>query len=349
MSINLPDARELTDEVLEAIRLRALHGCELGYSESEVANLLGVCRETVSRWWSAFQTAGLESVPHDRSGRPVGSGRKLSDEQARHLQERIADHSPEDWGIASPLWSRRAVQQLIAQEYDLRMPLRTVGEYLKRWGYRPKRPQRKARRQDPEEVRDWLENTYPAIAARARQDGAEIHWCDETGVDANEHCGRGYALVGQTPLLKVPDAHIRMNLITTITNAGKVRFMTYKQTMTAAVFLMFLSRLLQGAPKKIFLMVDRLKAHDAAAVAAWVAERKDRIELFYLPRRSPELNPVEYLNNDMKGGVNANKLPDTQKELRSNIQGFMQRLVNLPKHVMNYFQHPSIEYAADVV
>ena len=347
MSINLPDARELTDEVLDAIRLRALHGCELGYTESEVADLLGVCRETVSRWWSAFQDGGLESIPHERTGRPVGSGRKLNEEQARHLQAMIDDHSPEDWGIASPLWTRRAVRQLIAQEYGLRMPLRTVGEYLKRWGYSPKKPRRKARRQDPEEVKKWLENTYPAIAAQAKQEDAEIHWCDETGVGANEYSGRGYAPVGQTPEMKVSGERFRMNLITTITNEGKVRFMTYKETMKASVFLVFLSRLLQGANKKILLIVDRLKAHDAAVVDAWVAARRDRIELFYLPRRSPELNPVEYLNNDLKGGVNASKLPDNQRELRSNIQGFMHKLVNLPAHIMSYFDHPCIQYAAD--
>jgi predicted DNA-binding protein (UPF0251 family) len=53
MTLSLPDARQLSDEVLEALRLRALHGCELGFTESDLAELLGVSRETVSRWWSA--------------------------------------------------------------------------------------------------------------------------------------------------------------------------------------------------------------------------------------------------------------------------------------------------------
>jgi len=59
----------------------------------------------------------------------------LSDAEADRMQEWIAHHSPEDWGIATSLWSRCAVQQLILQQYDLMMPLRTAGEYLKRWGY----------------------------------------------------------------------------------------------------------------------------------------------------------------------------------------------------------------------
>src|SRR5436305_11119733 len=63
MAIPLPDARELSDEVLEALRLRALHGCELGFTEADIADLLGVCRETVSRWWSAYAHEGLDALP----------------------------------------------------------------------------------------------------------------------------------------------------------------------------------------------------------------------------------------------------------------------------------------------
>src|SRR6516164_8397932 len=82
MAIPLPDSRELPDEVLEALRMRALHGCELGFTEAEIADLLGVSRETVSRWYSAYTHGGLDALPHERTGRPLGSGRFLSEEQA---------------------------------------------------------------------------------------------------------------------------------------------------------------------------------------------------------------------------------------------------------------------------
>src|SRR5262245_6626035 len=107
MAVSLPDARELSDEILQALRLRALHGCELGYTEGEVADLLGVSRESVCRWWSAYTTDGLDALPHERTGRPRGSGRTLTDEQASHLQQLIDSHSPEKVGIKAPLWSRR--------------------------------------------------------------------------------------------------------------------------------------------------------------------------------------------------------------------------------------------------
>ncbi len=132
-----------------------------------------------------------------RSGRPLGSGRALSDAQAEHLQQLVRTHQPEELGIAAPLWTRRAVRDLIRKEFDLDLAERTVGRYLKRWGFTAKRPRRRARDQDPEEVRQWLEETYPAIEARAEREGAEIHWGDEVGVAADQQPARGYAPQGE--------------------------------------------------------------------------------------------------------------------------------------------------------
>jgi transposase len=346
MAVSLPDARQLSDEVLEALRLRAVRGCELGFTEADVAELLGVARETVSRWWAAYRAGGAEALPHDRTGRPPGSGRTLTDAQAQQLQELLDTNHPEALGIAAPLWTRRAVRELIRRECGAAMPVRTVGEYLKRWGYTPQKPRRHARRQDPAEVRDWLANEYPLLRDRAAREGAEIHWCDETGAGANEPPGRGYARRGTTPSLEVSGERFRVNLVSTITNQGKVRFMTYTSTLTAAVFLRFLEQLLRGARKKIFLILDRHPAHEAAAVAEWVAQHEGRLELFWLPRRAPELNADEYLNNDLKGQVNAAHMPDTRQELESNFRRFMQTLKELPSHVKSYFQHPKVQYAA---
>ena len=346
MAIILPDARELSDDVLEALRLRALRGCELGLSEVEVAAVLGVARETVCRWWTAYADHGVTALPKRRSGRPMGSGRMLTDVQAEHLQRLLRSHQPEDLGIAAPLWTRRAVRDLIRQEYDLELAERTVGRYLSRRGFTAKRPRRHARDQDPEEVRLWLEETYPAIAARAEREGAEIHWGDEVGVAADHQPARGYAPRGEPATQDVPDPHIRANQISTITNQGEIWFMTYTQTMTAALFIVFLERLLRATTGKVFLIVDRLRAHMTPAVRAWVAAHHERIEVFHLPRYAPELNPDEYLNNDLKGGVNATGLPRDKTEVRSHIQEFMRRLLHLPEHVMGYFQHPCVQYAS---
>src|SRR5882757_9052593 len=116
MAVTLPDARQLSDDVLDALRVRALNGRELGFTEADLANLLGVSRETVCRWWSAYAARGIDALPHHRTGRPLGTGRFLSDEQARHVQRLLDEKSPEELGIPAPLWNRRAVRDLIDQE-----------------------------------------------------------------------------------------------------------------------------------------------------------------------------------------------------------------------------------------
>ena len=243
MAISLPDARQLSDEVLEALRLRALRGCELGFTEADVADLLGVSRETVCRWWTAYAAGGLEALPGDRTGRPVGSGRTLSDEQARRIQDLIDDHSPEELGIAAALWTRKAVRDLIRKEYGIDMPVRTVGEYLKRWGYTAKVPRRHAKDQDPEEVRRVAGGDLPGD----RASGPPARGPRSTGATrpaprpTSSRAGATPA-TGHPARIEVPKPHIRMNLIATISNEGEVHFLTYKETMTAALFITFLER-----------------------------------------------------------------------------------------------------------
>ena len=116
--------------------------------------------------------------------------------------------------------------------------------------------------------------------------------------------------------------------------------------MTAALFLVFLGRLLRSTTGKVFLIIDRLRAHKTPEVLEWLAKHRDRIEVFYLPRSAPERNADEYLNNDLKEKVSEAGLPHNKQEARSRIQAFMRKLLHLPEHVMSYFQHPSVQYAA---
>jgi transposase len=257
MAIELPDGRELSDEALEILRLRALRGIELGFSEVDLAEILGVCHETISRWWTAYRADGLDSLPGDRTGRPLGSGRFLSDEQALGIQRLIDENTPDKLGIPHALWTRRAVAALIEKEFDVALAERTVGEYLRRWGYTSKKPARRAKKQDPDEVREWLEETYPAIEQRAKEEDAEILWTDEVGVAADHHPGCGYAREGERATMEVPGPHIRVNQISAISNEGTVRFMTYKGSLDAAVFLLFLGKLIEGATRKIILILRR--------------------------------------------------------------------------------------------
>ncbi len=226
------------------------------------------------------------------------------------------------------------------------MPIRTVGEYLKRWGFTPQKPLKKAYEQNPKAVQKWKEEEYPAIHKRAKGEGAEIHWGDETGIRSDCQHGRGYAPRGKTPVQRIPAKRSSTNLISTVTNQGKVRFMGYRGSMNAEVLIEFFKQLLKEANQKIFLILDNLRVHHAKVVKAWLEKHTDQIELFFLPSYSPELNPDEYLNCDLKAGVHSKVSAKTQEALEKNVFEHMKMLQESPERVRKYFQHPSIAYAA---
>jgi transposase len=346
MAIELPDGRTESNEVLEALRLRAVAAREKGYAVVDIAAILGVREETVSRWCVKYEQGGQQALPGDRTGRPVGSGRLVGPEQEEAIQRLIDEKTPKDLGIEQALWTRAAVRELIKQQTGQDLPIRTVGEYLNRWGYTPQKPVRKSYKQDPKEVAEWLETKYPDIEKRAAQEGGEIHWGDETGVRSTCQHSRGYARPQNTPELKLPGNRFSVNMISTVTNQGKVRWMIYPGKMNACVFILFLTRLIASADKKVFLIVDHLSVHEANAVGEWLADKKDKIEVFYLPKYAPERNPDEYLNCDIKVNINTDGLPKDREELKDKLHRFMQKLAKLPKRVASYFKHKLIQYAA---
>jgi len=346
MAVEVPDGRTLSNEVLEALRVRAVAAREQGYPVVEIAAILGVREETVSRWCVKYERGGQQALPGDRTGRPVGSGRRLDFQQEEAIQRLIDEKTPQDLGIPSALWTRAAVRELIKQKAGQDMPIRTVGEYLSRWGYTPQKPVKKSYKQDPKEVQEWLDTKYPEIERRAAQEGGEIHWGDETGVRSTCQHGRGYARPQNTPEVKLPGNRFSVNMISTITNRGKVRWMIYPGKMNAVVFILFLTRLIASADKKVFLIVDHLGVHEAALVDEWLADKKGQIEVFYLPKYTPERNPDEYLNCDVKANVNADGLPRDREELKGKLHRFMQKLAKLPRRIASYFKHKLIQYAA---
>jgi transposase len=346
MAIELPDGRCESNGVLDALRVRAVRARELGYAVVDIAAILGVREETVSRWCSRYDRGGREALPGDRTGRPIGSGRLPTGEREQRIREAIETQCPEKLEIPSALWTRQAVQDLIEQQVGIRLPIRTAGEDLRRLGFTPQKPVRKAYKQDPEAVAEWLEKKYPEIERRATKEGGGIHRGDETGVRSTCQHSRGYARPGEAPELIVPGSRFGVNMIATITNQGEVRWMIYTGKMNAALFIVFLTRLIAGATKRVFLIVDHLSVHEAAAVDEWLADKKDRIEVFYLPKYAPGRNPDEYLNCDVKANINTGGLPKDREELHGKLHRFMQRLAKLPARIASYFEHKCIAYAA---
>lgn len=342
------DARSLKKDAQQLLRDQAIRLREGGKTYDEIAALLGVHRGSVCRWYKLYEREGPAGVRIQRRGRPLGSHRSLDAGQEAALRKMLTDKTPDQLKLPFALWTQRAVIELIHHLWGLEMPRRTVGEYLKRWGFTPQKPLKRAYEQQPQSVQKWLKEEYPGIAARAKAEGAEIHWGDETGLRSDSQHGRSYAPRGQTPVIRLSAKRESINLISTVTNLGKVRFMIYQETMNADVLIQFLRRLIKDAGRKIFLVLDNLRVHHSKKVKAWLAEESvaQKIEVFYLPSYSPELNPDEYLNCDLKAGVHSGPPARSKEDLRKKTYNHLRMVQRRPERVRKYFKHPRIAYAA---
>lgn len=273
----------------------------------------------------------LDSAPQmlegmSRGGRPQGGLRALTAKEDRRAQTLICGKCPDQLSLSFALWMRAAIRELIRREFDIRLSVRGVGECVAWWGYTPQKAARRAYERDDAAVKDWLSIEYPKIKARAKRVNAEISWGDETGVRSDESRHRGYAPPGQTPIIRIPARRKSLSMIAAVTNQGKVRFMIYPGGLSPQRLIVFMQWLVKDARRKVFLILDNLNVYKARAVREWLDAHVDRIEVFYLPPYSPELNPSEYFNGDLKGEIQRGIPPKDVKDLKWTLLSHSRRI-----------------------
>ena len=340
------DARSLPQAAQEELRRRAVKLVDEGRTQTEVAALLGVTRQAVGNWLRARRRGGEQALAARRRGRR-GGHTKLSDEQQQKIARLIVGNNPDQLKLPGFLWTRALVRDLITRECGIELGEDTVGRYLRAWGFSPQKPMRRAYEQSDEAVRRWLEVPYPAIEKRARRERAEILWADESGLRSDHSAGRTWAPVGQTPVTKGTGKRFRANMIAAISNTGTLRFRVFDERFTGPLFLDFLKRLAKdNKGRKIMLILDGHPAHRARIVRDWVAANPDLIELHFLPGYSPELNPAECLNQDVKTNALGKRRPLNASELKADVRRFLRSRQRQPARVARYFLERHVTYAA---
>jgi transposase len=287
--------------------------------------------------------AGLASGPR---GPAPGTGRFLSAQQEADTQALICRHLPDAWGLPYALWSRAAVQMLVEQRCGVRLAVRSMGTYLARWGFTAQKPLRRAYEQSAEAVQRWLSHEYPAIVARAKQEKGTVFWGDETGLRSDDVRGRSFAPRGRTPVVRPCRKRAGVGLISALTNKGELRWKILDGAIKAPALIRFLQRLIREASGKVFLILDNLPVHRARLVQNWLAERRAEIEVFHLPPYSPELNPDEGLNADLKQAVTRKPPARSKGDLKRNLISHMRSLSKRPGRIRSYFGHHAFRYAA---
>jgi transposase len=340
------DMRKLASAAQEERRRQVIGLRRSGASYAAIAAQVGLSPTGVFDICKRFDAKGETGLLSGKRGRKPDEQRLLTTAQEAEIKRLICRHMPDDLGLDFALWSRAAVSALIQRQYGVRLAVRTTGKYLARWGFTAQKPLRRAYEQQPAVVRDWLRQGYPAIVARARRTRGVIFWGDETGLRADDVRGRSYAPRGKTPVVRPTPRRIGLGLISAISNRGELRWKVLDGAIKAPVLIDFLQRLIKDARRKLFLILDRLPVHRAAVVRDWLARHTAKIEVSYLPSYSPELNPDEGLNADLKQHVTRKAPMRSKQQLKQAAISHMRRLAKSPARVRSYFRQKSVRYAA---
>lgn len=341
------DARRLTPEAQFEIRRQAIRLYEAGTSNKEIAKRLEVDANTVGNWIFKFRDGGLDSLKPRKRGPKLTTKLKISVEIQAVIRLKLIDKTPEQYKLEFALWTREAVSELIKQETGLELDRRLVGDYLKRWGFTPQRPAKRAYQRSDKKVQAWLEDDYPEIEAAAKKEGAQIQWTDEAGIKSHDHRGRGYAPKGKTPLRKHNPSYEKINMISSVTNLGELTWMCYEERFTTRVFHRYLKKLIQKAEgRKQYVILDNLSVHHSKLIKRWARRYPTLIELKYLPSYSPDLNPDEYFNCDLKTELAKRPERRTKGKWNSTVKDCLTKLEDMPERVKSYFKAESIAYAA---
>jgi transposase len=341
------DARSLPGAAQAALRDRAVRAVLDGMTQVEAARVFGVHPNAVNRWIKRYREGGFQGLAERRRGRRPGEQPALAASQQQEVVALVRETTPDQLGLAGFLWTREAIAELIAQRYGVWLARTTVGGYLRGWGFSPQKPQHRALEQNPAAVRRWLEEAFPAIRAQAKREGGVVLWLDEMGVRSDAAAGRSWAPVGQTPVIKRTGKRFRVNMLSAISNAGLLRFRLFVGSFNGPVFIDFLGRLLRDCGgRKVHLIVDGHPVHRAKLVSAWVGGHADQIQLHFLPGYSPELNPVELLNHDVKANAAGRRRPRSAGELRKELRGYLRRRQRQPEVLIGFFDYPTTRYAA---
>ena len=231
------DARSLPEAAQAALRNRAVRAVLGGMTQAQAARVFGVHPNAVNRWIKRYRQGGFQGLSARRRGRRAGEQAALTGPQQQEVIALVRETTPDQLGLPGFLWTREAVAELIARRYGVRLARTTMGAYLRGWGFSPQKPQRRALEQNPAAVRRWLTQDYPAICAQARREGGVVLWLDEMGVRSDAAAGRSWAPVGQTPVIKGTGKRFRVNMVSAISNAGRLRFRLFTGSFTGAVFI----------------------------------------------------------------------------------------------------------------
>ena len=337
------DGRKLAHSTLEELRVRAVERVQAGESPEVVVRSLGLSRGAIYEWLARYRAGGWDAL----KAKPIpGRPKRISGPQMKWIYETITQKSPEQLRFPFALWTREYVQITLLKQFRLRLSLSSVSRLLAQLGLSWQRPLYRAYQQDATRVEKWLKEEFPAIRREAKRLGAEIFFGDEGAIRSDQHAGKTWGVKGKTPVVISTGARHRVNMISAVSGRGTLRFMVLPGNLNAGSFIEFLRRLLVGATRPVFLVVDGHSVHRSRPVRHFVEACEGALRLFLLPPYSPELNPDEFVWNHVKTHGVGRAFVAGAGHLKRLVQSRLRLLQNRPDLVRSFFQAPTTSYAA---
>jgi transposase len=333
--------RRIPRSSLEDTRRRVIEAIESGLHPEDAAIAYGCGRSTVYGWLSSYDADGLSALSVRK---PPGAAPKLSEKQTAKLRQWVVGRDPRQLQFDYALWTREIIRDLVEREFGVTYTLQGLGKLLARLGLSPQRPLVRAYEQDPERVRRWKEEEYPAIRAEAARTGAAVFFADEASARTDYHSGTTWGEVGRTPIVKGTGNRKSVNMASAVSLRGKLYFKFLDGNTNAAAFTGFLEGMLNDIPGIIFVIVDGHSAHTAGATREFAEKNKDRLRLFYLPSYSPELNPDEWVWKNIKHDHAGRMAARTLDEFKNGISKAVSRLLSFPGILLGFFADPDLAY-----
>lgn len=335
------DGRTLDHKTLEHIRVMAVRRVKAGEKPSAVMASYGMCRTDIYRWLRAEKKGGEAALTARKA---PGRSPKLTEKQQMKVVGWIVGKDPRQYCFDFGLWTCRIVAELIERKFKKKLSVATVGRLLHAWGITPQKPLRRAYERDPEAIEQWQKKEYPAIRRRAKARGAEIFFLDEAGIRSDSPLQRTWAPLSCTPIVTTSGQRQAVNAISAVNARGGFWFEVFTGRLNAARFVEFLSHFMKRRRKPIILILDRHPAHRAAKVARYVQSLRGRLELRFLPPYAPDLNPDEFVWNQMRHNGTSKKPLRKNESLRRRVEKDLADIKNNPPLVRSFFRAESVAY-----
>ena len=341
----LKDGRKIPDEVMDHLRRRVVHAIrEKGHSPEVVAEIFGFSRSSVYGWLNRYDQGGYEALD---SGKAPGAEAVITEAMDAWLKETVLQSTPMEHGYDTLLWNRDILAELLHRQFGISVSGVTVSLHLKKLGLSYQKPCYRDVERDEGEIEHFLNVKFPRIQRLADKLGADIGFEDEAGIEPRTRAGRTWGLIGQPPEIPVSLQRQGYNLLSLVTPHGTLHYDLTDQNLNSDVYIDFLRQLIQDRERPLIILVDRASFHQSQAVRDFVRAHRSKLRVFFLPKRSPELNPDEQVWNDIKNHRLGKQPVKNKSDLKQRLQSALKSLQQQTDRVRSFFQLPETQYAAE--